>query len=568
MMGLRDVTDIADLDEFDAAAVLIAAVEGFGLARRSSPLGRVPPAPFPRREALSRKALNVKARAVSDAASKVDVLRFEPLVHGLYELVNDEHTTLPLALAVTAPWGAGKSTVMLQLRELLEQREENPTWHTVQFPAWKYESSERLWAALAKAIYDQPQRSMSYREQLLFRVRLERLRKGYRAPLSWLAAFATAAIALVGAFATDFPTIFGGVGAVAAPALVLATRYAGIVSDPFRRAIESYVAQPDYADQLGFTAKAEQDVSELTNALTVAGEQHLAVFVDDLDRCSPKSVVEVVEAINQIFNSAEGTPTVFVLGMDREIVAASIEVAYRATVGHLRRTRSRLARNFGANFLAKIVQMSVAIPEPDEASMDRLLRHVVSGASAADGPDSGLVDELRETIRAGAPRNPADVESVVEQIAAEHPDIDLDALQAAKRRERAKLLNADSDDVAWAERRALRFLPRNPRQVKRFDNAFRLQLQVASGAERGDLEFQRDELEALGKWVAIRLRWPDLAQALDERDELLAELERLASQGDQSGWLADDELRGLLAQPGPDGRISTLLPAGSFLRVA
>ncbi|MCH7841030.1 MAG: TolC family protein, partial [Planctomycetes bacterium] len=59
------------------------------------------------------------------------------------------------------------------------------------------------------------------------------------------------------------------------------------------------------------------------------------------------------------------------------------------------------------------------------------------------------------------------------------------------------------------------FLERNPRQVKRFDNAFRLQLHVASNARGTGLSFDVDQLIAVGKWVAIKIRWPELALALN-----------------------------------------------------
>ena len=50
------------------------------------------------------------------------------------------------------------------------------------------------------------------------------------------------------------------------------------------------------------------------------------VFVDDLDRCLPEKAIEVLEAI-KLFLEAPGT--VFVLGMDREVVERGVESRYR-----------------------------------------------------------------------------------------------------------------------------------------------------------------------------------------------------------------------------------------------
>jgi hypothetical protein len=70
-------------------------------------------------------------------------------------------------------------------------------------------------------------------------------------------------------------------------------------------------------------------------------------------------------------------------------------------------------------------------------------------------------------------------------------------------------------------------LERNPRQVKRFNNAFRLQLALAAGAFQ--VTFSRDQLGALARWVAIRLRWGALAHAMDDEIQLLGALERKAN---------------------------------------
>jgi hypothetical protein len=67
----------------------------------------------------------------------------------------------------------------------------------------------------------------------------------------------------------------------------------------------------------------------------------------------------------------------------------------------------------------------------------------------------------------------------------------------------------------------------NPRQRKRYNNAFRLQLNLASRSS--GVTFSPDELNALARWVAIRLRWGRLAQAMDENPALLRALERTAN---------------------------------------
>jgi hypothetical protein len=304
----------------------------------------------------------------------------------------------------------------------------------------------------------------------------------------------------------------------------------------------------------------------------------LAVFVDDLDRCSSRNVVEVVEAINQIFHSLDNRHCVFILGMDREVVAASIEVSYEKTITHLKLRHNPIGDDFGLRFLSKIVQLSVAIPPPDPEAMKNLLGQITGVEMPGGGqsviPSPNLVQSLERKIRENRPANPIDLERI-------RPDIETEAEQSAwneaVRRVRQDLLTSDSEDVREAELEVLNFLDRNPRQVKRFDNAFRLQLRVASQTPGSTLDFSRNQLVALGKWVALRLRWPHLAADLDRDLDLLLTLEDYANNGASEAtkpleeryarWFSDEELIGLLREDDPARRIAPL-PFDSFLRVA
>ena len=254
----------------------------------------------------------------------------------------------------------------------------------------------------------------------------------------------------------------------------------------------------------------------------------------------------MIEAINQIFNSLDAR-CVFILGMDRQMVASSIEVAYGDMVRHLERRGNPLAREYGYRFLSKIVQMSVSVPQASPGGMRNLLSRV-TGSDAPPPPSAPkrgkeeggrplvqrppppeppkeMVDEYRGLLRDRGLNNPEDPGLRGREIEAEiiSDEVRKRALDLAVRAERADLFSIDSDHVRDAEFGGLEYLDLNPRQVKRFDNAYRLQLHVASTAS--DLEFRPEQLAAMAKWVAIRLRWPELAEDLDREPGLLAELE-------------------------------------------
>jgi KAP-like P-loop domain-containing protein len=526
-------------------------------------------------EAARTHVLNVQPRAVPDLPSAEDVIGVAPLVDGLEALLNDPKTTLPLAVAVNAPWGAGKSSMMLQLRTRLQGAKGPRTWTTVGFDAWKYEKSERLWAALAKAVYEQPVARMTWWARLSFRIRLERRRLG-----AWAFWARTVAPVVLAGIAAVVVLATGASAAAVASATTIAgflglagvARLLGLVTDPFKRAIDQYAERgARYADKLGFTAEADDDVAMLTELLTGDEGQALAIFVDDLDRCSPTHVVEVVEAVNQIFNSTGGRPCLFVLGMDRDVVAASIRAAYAELIVALEPQSPALACDFGDRFLAKLVQLSVAVPPPAMAGMERLLiditgNHRPDRAATADGaPSREQVAIARGAIEAEHPRNPAEVAEAAGKVS---DALTPAAVDEAMRQARAERFNADSEDVAAAEFELLEHLPRNPRDVKRFDNAFRLQLHVANGTPGCRLSFAPPQLFALGKWVALRLRWPDLARQFDARPELIAAVETEANGGpaaDGFAWPADRASLVALLREDDEARRLAPLPFATFL---
>ena len=486
--------------------------------------------------------------AAADIPALVDLLGFTPLVSGLRAVLDDKDTRLPLAVAVTGKWGAGKSSIMRQLAEQLSMPPDgvgrHRRWTIVRFDAWKYEHSERLWAALAKSVYDQAvEQRRGWFGRVRFRTSLERRRLGWWRFLlrfAWPVLAAAAAVAVLTAANLSERGETAGVLGLVAAAVGGATHYWRAIADPFKRAVERHASHPDYAEHLGFTSEADRDIECLTRTVAPTERDALAVFVDDLDRCNSAHLVEVVEAINQIFNSDErqrsrGHRCVFVLGLDREMVAGSIEAAYGDTVDRLAKAGSPIAEDFGFHFIDKIVQLSVGVPRPRLDSLPALLTGVATRRAAREGAADKLLQEARH-----------------------------------------------SEHVDTAELAALSHLELNPRQAKRFHNVFRLQVYVAAA---DGVDFTEDQLLALARWVALRLRWPALADDLDHEPGLLWALDAAANE-EKTGatdsspeeirlralykrWFSDGSVTGVLlvSREGADRRVSQL-PLESFLTVA
>ncbi len=513
----------------------------------------------------------------SDLPTVVDRLGFKPVVRALHGLLNDSSTSLPLAIAITAPWGAGKSSVMEQLRGELDKARDGSQrkWTTVRFEAWKYERSERLWAALAKAIYVQSQAQMSAWERLRFRVTLEFRRRGWLGfglAAAWPVIVLSALVVSAAQIGLSGPGAVPAILAGSAVLLVAAARFGSALVNPFKTAVDRHARKPDYETQLGFTAEADRDISILTRLIAPDTRHGLAVFVDDLDRCSSTHLVEVVEAMNQIFNSASDHQCLFVLGLDRDVVATNIEVAYEPTVAKLSKRDS--GRHFGFEFLAKLVQLSVALPEPAPEALAELAQEL--GGRQVPPPATKQKDATETRFKVEQERRlpGSSRSSSLQELRSDAPAQTGEEAEDVRRRTVSEVIQ-DSPRVAAAMEAAIPFLERNPRQVKRFHNAFRLQLYVASEDERVRFDFSDAELEVLARWVAMRLRWPRLGDDIVRNPELLRNMEASANGEQPFNQVGEaKDVRDWLAQPGVKALFTTStamrlssLDVKAFLRV-
>jgi hypothetical protein len=101
--------------------------------------------------------------------------------------------------------------------------------------------------------------------------------------------------------------------------------------------------------------------------------------------------------------------------------------------------------------------------------------------------------------------------------------------------------------------------------VKRFHNAFRLQLYVASEDERVRFDFSDAELEVLARWVAMRLRWPRLGDDIVRNPELLRNMEASANGEQPINQFGDaEDVRYWLGQPG----VKALFTTSAALRLS
>jgi hypothetical protein len=249
-------------------------------------------------------------------------------------------------------------------------------------------------------------------------------------------------------------------------------------------------------------------------------------FVDDLDRCDERQVVDLLDSIQTLVRDAvdDRSDNVFAPCF---VVAADgrwIRRSYERTHDGFDQAVGEPGRPLGYLFLDKLFQLTVEVPTIGTAQQGVYLRHLLLGAEeAAEGQAASTA--VQERIARSA-----DQRGIV------------DALNDASPRERAGATPAaierlSEPSVERATEHDLQkfagVLERNPRSMKRFVNAYSMALITAL------LEGRRVDSDRLALWTVLRLRWPELAERLREDPDQLVALQASGAASDLPGRLTE-----------------------------
>ena len=118
--------------------------------------------------------------------------------------------------------------------------------------------------------------------------------------------------------------------------------------------------------------------------------KHAVILVDDLDRCSPEGIAQILNTLNTLMDFDH---FVFVLTLDRSYIVSAITDTFE-----LKDDEGNRSVSFGDRFLEKIIQVPLNVPQVtfDDASLEAFL-----GAENMPILESayGLSEDIRTIIR-------------------------------------------------------------------------------------------------------------------------------------------------------------------------
>ena len=280
-----------------------------------------------------------------------DLLGTDNVAAGLTALLTASRSASPFVVGLDAGWGMGKSTLLRQIEARLLGV---PEIETVRFNAWTAEEQNAL-EGLIKSVLAQLDRN-------IIRRCLRRLAAKRR-----LMILARISVAVV-------------------------TRFFGIT-----RLVD------ELWNQLAVDARTRNQLRDLIQSMLSDwiksaepsdSSRALVVFIDDLDRCTDKVVVQVCEAV-KLYLDAPGL--VFVIACDLSVIARSVSTSARGNDSE------------GRIYLEKIVQVIYHLPPPDEAQLNEL----IEGYALRSGT-TGLIDKtVTKILVESAGRNPRRIKRII-----------------------------------------------------------------------------------------------------------------------------------------------------------
>ncbi len=310
---------------------------------------------------------------------------FDDFAVTLARLIASPDTRTPLAIGVSGSWGSGKTTLLRRVKKMLDdagdlsdaskiafrndKAEPFRRCRTVWFDAWKYADEDQLLVALIRVILATMAHG-SLGEKFWSKV-LDKNHPRYNVVATLLSFFK---------FKVDGVEIGFD--------------------------IEKYKTETPFAENTAFFDFFDEALEALL-ARWVHGtgdpdrinekEGALVVFIDDLDRCLPGKVVQVLEAV-KLFLDKPGC--VFVLGADASIVRQAVAKHY---------TDTGVAGESAGDYLEKIIQLRFELPPIVTKDMGE---YVEASQELID-------DETRrnwQTIVVGAEINPRKVKTFVNDL--------------------------------------------------------------------------------------------------------------------------------------------------------
>ena len=375
-----------------------------------------------------------------DKETEIDYLNFGYMVNLVANIATNRDLS-PSTIGLYGDWGSGKSSLMKLVQKKIEEKypkdeKKKDTVKTlcIEFNGWLFEGYEDTKTSLCGAILDAladkkrfSKEVTDYAKELIKKIDINKiLGKGVKYGLDLF--------------------LSGGIGILTD--LSLSSLLSTIKSNA------GEVQAKDIEEILSMLKKNDKTRTEIKNfrnefkdLLNKSKVENVVVFIDELDRCLPDTVLEVFEAM-RLFLFVEGMS--FVIGADERLIQYSIKSKYKEVPGN--------NLDIGKEYLEKVIQYPLYIPQLTRAEVNQYLACLLLKQTQSD-------EKFKEILGIVYTLTP-DQDFSMDLISDKAPDLTENCKQEMALARQISSVLAPS-------------INGNPRQCKRFLNTLYMRLKLA-----------------------------------------------------------------------------------------
>lgn len=270
-----------------------------------------------------------------DSETEIDYLDFSYIVEIMKDTINDEKL-LPSCIGLYGDWGSGKSSLMHMCKRQLEQQDDGTV--CLHFNGWLYESYDDAKTAIIASILDgiKENRKLSDTALLILKGLYDSVDK-FKAIKGGIK------------FGIDM-AVTGGLGAITNLTIKEVVKKVQKVGEDVDEE-SMFQAIKDKLDYKEVREDIRDFRKKFAELITQAGIKKLVIFVDELDRCNPATILDTLEAMRLfLFNGNVS----FVLGADERHVTYAIRSKFDDIEG--------INMDIGKEYQEKLIQYPIRIP--------------------------------------------------------------------------------------------------------------------------------------------------------------------------------------------------------------